>query len=418
MSTTSTNPKIAPGQLEDIPISKIINLESELANIVPPVDAYIHPTQDPIDTTLLSGSNVISRIQANELGHIISVSTRSINLSDIGAQPEGNYEVVSNKSTSISLGTSNTLYPTQNAVKSYVDTKVNPKANSAITLTAGDGLSGGGNLTANRSFSVDSTVIRTNSTDQTKIGIFRIRRGSSTGEILHTAWEYPDNNGNDYNLRLYNDGTGNNVKWYYKQKIILGTNDINLTVPVLGFKNGITVIGDTSYPATGLEIEDYYNDQTEPAVRHPLRLYAKGLSQFEGGIIVGTNVTKFPLFDGNVKAFIGGDVVLGRDTNGYRTIGVEGTSDSEAYISLPNYSSFNKYNARALNGHYFSQAGNNIMSISGNGIASVEPGGIPGSLGPSWKFGTASDNATNTVDKIIRIQIGSAQYDLLARLVV
>jgi hypothetical protein len=35
------------------------------------------------------------------------------------------------------------------------------KANSAVTLTAGDGLSGGGNLTANRSFSVDSSVVRT-----------------------------------------------------------------------------------------------------------------------------------------------------------------------------------------------------------------------------------------------------------------
>lgn len=34
-------------------------------------------------------------------------------------------------------------------------------ADRALTLTAGDGLSGGGNLTANRSFSVDSTVLRT-----------------------------------------------------------------------------------------------------------------------------------------------------------------------------------------------------------------------------------------------------------------
>jgi len=34
-------------------------------------------------------------------------------------------EDVANKSTSASLGTSNTLYPTQNAVKSYVDTAVN-----------------------------------------------------------------------------------------------------------------------------------------------------------------------------------------------------------------------------------------------------------------------------------------------------
>jgi hypothetical protein len=36
-------------------------------------------------------------------------------------------------------------------------------ARSAITITAGDGLSGGGNLTANRSVAVDATVVRTSS---------------------------------------------------------------------------------------------------------------------------------------------------------------------------------------------------------------------------------------------------------------
>lgn len=35
------------------------------------------------------------------------------------------------------------------------------KANSAVNLTAGDGLSGGGNLTTDRSFAVDGTVVRT-----------------------------------------------------------------------------------------------------------------------------------------------------------------------------------------------------------------------------------------------------------------
>ena len=35
------------------------------------------------------------------------------------------------------------------------------KANSSITLTAGDGLSGGGDLTTNRSFALDATVVRT-----------------------------------------------------------------------------------------------------------------------------------------------------------------------------------------------------------------------------------------------------------------
>jgi hypothetical protein len=42
-------------------------------------------------------------------------------------------EDVANKSTSTSLGTSDTLYPTQNAVKSYVDTKVGTKIGGSGT---------------------------------------------------------------------------------------------------------------------------------------------------------------------------------------------------------------------------------------------------------------------------------------------
>lgn len=43
------------------------------------------------------------------------------------------------------------------------------KANSGITISAGDGLSGGGDLTTNRSFAVDATVVRT-SGDQSIAG--------------------------------------------------------------------------------------------------------------------------------------------------------------------------------------------------------------------------------------------------------
>ena len=44
-------------------------------------------------------------------------------------------ENLSNKSTSTSLGTSNTLYPSQNAVKTYVDSGLNPKENVSSKST-------------------------------------------------------------------------------------------------------------------------------------------------------------------------------------------------------------------------------------------------------------------------------------------
>ncbi len=55
---------------------------------------------------------------------------------------------------------------TYTALASYIDIK----ANSSVTLTAGDGLTGGGNLAANVSFALNNTVVRT-SGDQTINGL-------------------------------------------------------------------------------------------------------------------------------------------------------------------------------------------------------------------------------------------------------
>lgn len=59
----------------------------------------------------IAASNILTLGPGNVIQYRSSPQLRS----DIGA------EAVSNKSTSTSLGTSNTLYPTQNAVKTYVD---------------------------------------------------------------------------------------------------------------------------------------------------------------------------------------------------------------------------------------------------------------------------------------------------------
>lgn len=48
-------------------------------------------------------------------------------------------------------------YATWSGLNSYI----NIKANSSVTITAGDGLTGGGDLTTNRTLAVDSTVVRT-----------------------------------------------------------------------------------------------------------------------------------------------------------------------------------------------------------------------------------------------------------------
>jgi hypothetical protein len=126
----------------------------------------------------------------------------------------------------------------------------------------------------------------TRNTEQTITGLKYIRRGATSEQIMW-GFDYPDNNGADYNLRLYSNGAGNNVKQYFKQKVILGTNNVSDNFPVLGFKNWITLIGTDDYPFT--EINTYYNTQTNPAVRHPLRMYTDGDAMFKGKVLAGKN---------------------------------------------------------------------------------------------------------------------------------
>jgi hypothetical protein len=66
---------------------------------------------------LISGSVTATNLTGSNTGD----ETNSTIITKIGFTPED----VSNKTTSTSLGTSDTLYPSQNAVKTYVDTAVN-----------------------------------------------------------------------------------------------------------------------------------------------------------------------------------------------------------------------------------------------------------------------------------------------------
>lgn len=82
--------------------SAIVAIETELGTNPSGASATVVSRLDGIDTTLASKEN------------------------SLGFTPEN----AANKSTSTSLGTSNSLYPSQNAVKSYVDTGLGTKQNS------------------------------------------------------------------------------------------------------------------------------------------------------------------------------------------------------------------------------------------------------------------------------------------------
>lgn len=83
--------------------------------------ASTSPTDTPIDGTIRflydASSGYVLWSRVNKTWVAISLGTTVSSL----------YELVANKSTTTTLGSSNTLYPTQNAVKTYVDNNINTK---------------------------------------------------------------------------------------------------------------------------------------------------------------------------------------------------------------------------------------------------------------------------------------------------
>lgn len=156
--------------------------------------------------------------------------------------------------------------------------------NSLASFTANNGVQ-----RILNNFSVDSTVIRT-SGEQTKLNLLRYRFGG-IGETLVGSYEYSDNGGEDYNLRVYSNAFSNNVGYYWKQVFTLdvnaGANIERLDYPMIGFKNGVMSIGSETYPLGTLGIESYYLNQPVPVVRNPLTLYVTGNSLFTGRIYAG-----------------------------------------------------------------------------------------------------------------------------------
>jgi hypothetical protein len=95
---------------------------------------------------------------------------KQIAYSEVSGTPDlSGYELLTNKSTTTTLGTSNTLYPTQNAVKTYVDNAVTGATPSLTQyrLAIGDAsnlLSTGAAITGNRALISDPNGVPTHST--------------------------------------------------------------------------------------------------------------------------------------------------------------------------------------------------------------------------------------------------------------
>lgn len=102
------------------------------------------------------GSGTVDDTEFGYLNGVTSAIQTQLNgkQASLGFTPED----VANKSTTTALGTSNTLYPTQNAVKTYVDNSISGLSSTYVpqsrTISTTSPLSGGGDLSANRTLSI------------------------------------------------------------------------------------------------------------------------------------------------------------------------------------------------------------------------------------------------------------------------
>lgn len=312
MSSTLDPDKIALGQIEPINISNVVGLQDALDAVDPVPDPYVHPTQSIITIGPLTGNQVIESITVNALGHTTSIATRVITAVNIGAQPLGNYEVLANKSTNVNLGNSDTLYSTQKAVKAYVDSTATTI--QAITINTTDGIQGGGNLTANRTFSLTSDVVR-EANANVITGLKDTRRaGPNDGSNFAEVKTYSIGNDNLYKLHLRNTQNtievAGQVGWHYAYTYNASAG-IPRTKEVLGFAPGaIIVIGDKDLSTTiQADVSTQENANiADVNYRYPLRQYIHGSSQIENGLIIGTDQVKNTKIDSSTKLYIEGGI--------------------------------------------------------------------------------------------------------------
>ncbi|MFA5398661.1 MAG: hypothetical protein WC346_21785 [Methanogenium sp.] len=141
-----------------------------------------------------------------------------------------NRELLINKSSDINLGTSNTLYPTQNAVKTYVDNNIS--ASSSVTTASNVGVGEGevykekvGNDLRFKTIKAGSNIILTNNSDEVLITAVSggvMPSGSSIwGQIIGTLSNQTD---------LYNELTTLSGSIVNRELLTNKSTDINLGV--------------------------------------------------------------------------------------------------------------------------------------------------------------------------------------------
>jgi len=187
-------------------------------------------------------------------------------------------------------------------------------------ILVSDGVSATGTLTGRLlsegdvTFKVDATVLRV-SGDQTILGLKSTRRfGANDGSTAQIVKRYEVDSANLYKLDLVNtqnvqSATGE-VQWFYSYTSNTGAGSPK-SRDMIGFtRGGITVFGGRRLPTTYYDtvVTDEGSNTGTPSYRYPMRQYSYGISQFETGIIVGTDAIRVSKITGDTKLFVEGAI--------------------------------------------------------------------------------------------------------------
>lgn len=168
---------------------------------------YLNGVSSLIQTQLDNKQSKVSGVSDTEIGYLDGVTSSiqsqlNSKQSDLGYVPEN----VTNKSTDTSLGTSDILYPSQNAVRTYVDNNSASGYKNGITSRAGDAAAGTQNIA--HGLGAIPKRIRINVITRISISAERRSHGSYDGTVMSCVYASNSSAGTTSSYIIYmSDGT-------------------------------------------------------------------------------------------------------------------------------------------------------------------------------------------------------------------
>jgi hypothetical protein len=198
--------------------------KTKLDGIATSANNYVHPSDGGGSLASLTGAVVISGITVNTAGHVTGTTTRSLTAANISAEPAFTKNTAFNKnySTTNPLVNGTVAVGTADNVSrgDHVHPTDTSRASASISITAGNGLTGGGTLEASRTLAIGTPGTLTDATDNGvtstshthklqlhNIGKLSTYRSNKDSESIYTTITYKRSDSTNYAVSVLSGGT-------------------------------------------------------------------------------------------------------------------------------------------------------------------------------------------------------------------